>query len=230
MSAQTHLASLGVTMAQAKEFILANVSTPVNIYNVAKQFGVTNDMLAEIYGGVTAADVKAFFVAHGFNAALLDGTGSIPTISTSMSGLTAKLSSMGLLAFSDKVMAAWRDAGADFDMDHVVEKAAENLGGKSVSEVGLTYLLNAGIRMTEADATKLAAAYTIDPAKLMSNPSAAAGLWSGVVNFYNGLLDRPAPTAVTQEMLDSVATGYVTAIGQIKPMADMLAPYGINIF
>ena len=246
-SAQSYLAQYNVSMQQAFDFIAANVEQPQNIFQVAKEFRLTNQMLAEIVGqgipNITANDVKAWFGAQGYDASVLDavtsgnpgaGTGiptsSIEMINTSMAGLSTELQKLGMLDFSNKIMGSWRDAGADFDMDGVSERAGEGLGGRSLSEAGLTYLLNVGIRMTEADTTALQNAMKLDPATLMSNQNAADSLWSNVMNVYNSALSHPAPTAVTPEMLDSVASGYVTMIGQIKPIADMLAGYNIDLF
>lgn len=72
MSAATHLAQYGVTVDQAREFILANLGNLQHIIDVCGEFGVTNQMLAEIYGGVTATDVINFFQANGFNSTHLD--------------------------------------------------------------------------------------------------------------------------------------------------------------
>lgn len=77
MSAETYLAQFGVTVAQAREFILSNVNNPGTIFSVADQFGVTTDMLAEIVGGgFTGDDVSAWFSARGFDANQLDDTSS----------------------------------------------------------------------------------------------------------------------------------------------------------
>lgn len=86
MNAAEHLAKFGVTVAQAKEFILANINRPQEIFNVAKQFGVTNAYLAEIYGGVTTQDVIAFFDSVKIDSRSLDsgtstGTGNTPSSS-----------------------------------------------------------------------------------------------------------------------------------------------------
>jgi hypothetical protein len=72
MLASTHLAQYGVSVAQAREFIVANLSAPQVIYNTAKQYGVTHEMLAEIYGGVSSNDVRSFFSNLGFDAVALD--------------------------------------------------------------------------------------------------------------------------------------------------------------
>ncbi len=70
-TAVDYLATKGVTLAQAYSFIMGNISSPATIYNVAKQFGVTNQMLGEIVG-VNADVVKSFWSAQGFDAAQLD--------------------------------------------------------------------------------------------------------------------------------------------------------------
>ena len=45
----------------------------------------------------------------------------------------------------------------------------------------------------------------------------------------NGANTFHSETEITPEMLDSVASGYVTMIGQIKPMVDLMNGYGIDI-
>ena len=73
MSALSHLAQYGVSIQQAHDFIFANLNQPAVIFNTAHQFGVTNEMLAEIVGGgYGASDVRAWFAGQGFNASLLD--------------------------------------------------------------------------------------------------------------------------------------------------------------
>ncbi|OYZ47738.1 MAG: hypothetical protein B7Y13_09510 [Sulfurovum sp. 24-42-9] len=71
MSAQAHLASKGVTMQAAKDFINSNLTSPQTIFNVAKQYGVTNDMLAEIVG-VSTSVVKNFWQGQNYAFATLD--------------------------------------------------------------------------------------------------------------------------------------------------------------
>lgn len=72
MTTSQYLAQFGVSLQDAKNFIMANINNVGNIYTVAKSFGITNQMLAEIYGGVTANDVKNFFQAHGFDPNALE--------------------------------------------------------------------------------------------------------------------------------------------------------------
>jgi len=76
MSAATHLAQYNITVAEARAFIMASLSNPTLIYNVALQFQVDSEMLAEIYGGVSSDDVVHFFNSQG-----LDGTALLPSAS-----------------------------------------------------------------------------------------------------------------------------------------------------
>jgi hypothetical protein len=70
---EQHLANLGVTKAQARQFIVDNLTDLKKIYFTCLEYKVTSAMLAEIYGGVQAKDVLTFFSRNGFNANLLDG-------------------------------------------------------------------------------------------------------------------------------------------------------------
>ena len=66
MSAEQHLAQYGVTVEQARQFIHGNLQNPETIYQVAAQYGVTFDMLAEIYGeNANGEIVKSFFNGLG---------------------------------------------------------------------------------------------------------------------------------------------------------------------
>ncbi|MDD2742098.1 MAG: hypothetical protein PHV02_07485 [Rhodocyclaceae bacterium] len=232
-----YLAKFNVSMQQALDFIAANINSPGTIFDVAKGAGLTNEMLADIVAqaipGFSANDMKSWFGSQGFDANALDQVVSDvfgAMVNTSMSNLNTDLQNLGMLEFSNNIMASWRDAGADFDMDGVVERAAESLNGQSLSQSGLNYLLNVGIRLTDVDAKSLENAMTLDIAALMNSTNPADVIWSGMMNVFNGALSRPAPTDVTQEMLDSVASGYVTMIGQFKPAFDQLSAAGIDMF
>lgn len=67
MSASELLAQYGVTFQQAREFIHNNLNSPAIIYSTAAQYGITFDMLGELYAdGVSGNEVKNFFAAKGF--------------------------------------------------------------------------------------------------------------------------------------------------------------------
>lgn len=71
MSAETYLASRGITLQQARDFIMANLANPGLIFEVADEYGVTVTMLAEIVGHAEA-DVLAYFTAQGYSPVSLD--------------------------------------------------------------------------------------------------------------------------------------------------------------
>lgn len=73
MSASTILSKYNVTIPYAREWIMQNVSTPRNIFDVAKEFGLSNTDLAEIVGGgFSAHDVRDFFSSNGIESYPLD--------------------------------------------------------------------------------------------------------------------------------------------------------------
>ncbi len=71
-TAVDYLATKGVTVAQAYGFIMNNISSPETIFNGAKAFGLSNQMLGEILGIGTDV-VKNFWSGLGFDPAQLDG-------------------------------------------------------------------------------------------------------------------------------------------------------------
>jgi hypothetical protein len=83
MNTSQHLSNLGVTMEQCRSFIAANLDKPANIFNVAKQYNIDSQMLAEIvqdqFPGVNAAQVEAFFSQHGLNGKDLNAATLNPT-------------------------------------------------------------------------------------------------------------------------------------------------------
>lgn len=83
MTAQEHLSDLGVSCNDARDFIVNNLGDLNTIYNVCKQYGITNDMIAEIVepiaSGFSGTDVANFFASNGIDSTDLGGSG--PTIS-----------------------------------------------------------------------------------------------------------------------------------------------------
>lgn len=73
MTTSTYLASLGVTMQQARDFVLTHYRDhPQLVLDTARQYGITNEMLGEIADGYSAQQVREFFAFHGMNAQMLD--------------------------------------------------------------------------------------------------------------------------------------------------------------
>ena len=73
-TAAQHLQTLGVTVAQARDYIFANYELHLaDILSICDQYAVTNAMLAEIVGGVTAGEVVGYFASRGLDSTILDG-------------------------------------------------------------------------------------------------------------------------------------------------------------
>lgn len=70
-SAELHLASLGVTVQQARDFIFSHADEPQVIFNVAFEHNVTTSMLSEITGFSTN-DISAYFAFFGLDTLQLD--------------------------------------------------------------------------------------------------------------------------------------------------------------
>ncbi|MCX6052631.1 MAG: hypothetical protein NTZ60_08985 [Campylobacterales bacterium] len=74
-SAQTHLATYGVSMEAARDFIMGNLNNLSLVHSTCKNFGVNNDMIAEIvqsdFPGLNATNVSNFFDNNGFSGSEL---------------------------------------------------------------------------------------------------------------------------------------------------------------
>lgn len=66
MEASVHLAKFGITIADAKEFLLSNLSQPNAIFSICIAHHVTTSMISEIVG-VKNSEVVEFFVANRIN-------------------------------------------------------------------------------------------------------------------------------------------------------------------
>ena len=76
MTVQDYLSDLGISVEDAQKFIMDNLDNVKTIHDAAKEFGVNNDMLAQILQdkipGLTKDTVESFFSQHGIDAADLD--------------------------------------------------------------------------------------------------------------------------------------------------------------
>ncbi|GJL73758.1 MAG: hypothetical protein NMNS01_29570 [Nitrosomonas sp.] len=82
ISAEEHLAKLGVTVQQAQDFINNNVGRPEIIFEAADQFGVTNNMLSEITN-ISINNVRDYFTVNGKDSNKLDRTSILINSDTS---------------------------------------------------------------------------------------------------------------------------------------------------
>lgn len=73
ISAESHLAKLGVTVQQAKDYIELNREHPDIIFNTARDYGVTSNMLSEL-SGYSRSDVLGYFDANGLAGKEVDYT------------------------------------------------------------------------------------------------------------------------------------------------------------
>ncbi len=80
-----HLAKYGVSIEDARGFIMNHLDSPLTIFNAAKLYGVTNEMLGEIIGVSTDA-VKNFWGGFGLAYTELEGKLSLPTTYTTAGG------------------------------------------------------------------------------------------------------------------------------------------------
>ena len=75
MTTQEYLAKYGVSIEEARDFVMSNLDHLDIVYNTAKEYGVNNDMLADIvssdFPGVTGKTVNDFFNQHGFDGITL---------------------------------------------------------------------------------------------------------------------------------------------------------------
>jgi hypothetical protein len=76
MNTTQYLAQFGITIEQARSFIMANMATPINIYNAALQYKIDSKMLAEIvapqFPGLTHVGVEQFFDGLGLKGETLN--------------------------------------------------------------------------------------------------------------------------------------------------------------
>lgn len=112
-TAQSHLEGYGVTMQVARDFLMDNIDDVHTIYSVCQQFGVNNDMIAEIlqsdFPGVNGTIVSSFFDNNGFSGASL-GFSSSDIVADGIYTGTYDGAASGLFSFSvtdDQVTGTW---------------------------------------------------------------------------------------------------------------------------
>jgi len=89
--ASEHLMQYGITVEIAREFIMSNLDNPTTIFNAAKQYGVTNEMLGEIVG-VSTDIVRDFFGSIGLDYTQLENNQvNLPVIYTATDGTVADI-------------------------------------------------------------------------------------------------------------------------------------------
>lgn len=148
MSTSSYLANFGVTIEQAREYVLANMHDPHAIVATARHYGITNDMLGEIAGGYSAAEVRGYLAGFHIDAAPLEAESLFPSDMLAFSGVmglnteTGDLSTASLRA---QVIAQTGEAAynAAFDPNHYAGGldgvfSAADLGVSSLGDLPAT--------------------------------------------------------------------------------------------
>lgn len=128
MDAQSLLAKYNVTVGQAADWVVANISNPQQIFDVCKQLGITNSILTEIidykFPSITVDQVKSYFSANHLTPSLLDAT-STGTLNESVGQ-----------AVANEFLAA----GLHWQHDHNTYTADAIFGGLSGMAAGSTHI------------------------------------------------------------------------------------------
>lgn len=94
----------GVSFADARAFIFANLSSPQAIYDAAGSLGISFSMLAELVGNnVSEAQVKEYFSANGFDTTSSSPVANLRIWADLPAELNARSQSIGTVsAFADR--------------------------------------------------------------------------------------------------------------------------------
>lgn len=143
MSTSSYLATLGVTTDQARAFLLGNLHDPQAIFNTARQFGVTNEMLGEITG-YSATQVRAFFGEYGMVAGELDPEPLFPPDLLQFASIMALNTATGALSTASlRQQVIARTGEATYNMAFDPNQYAGGLDGIfSAADLGVASLGN----------------------------------------------------------------------------------------
>lgn len=227
MNAAQYLAQWNISVAEARQFIVNNLDNIQNIYNAAKSHGITNEMLAEIYGGVTAGDVRNFFSSNGLNGAALDGNSDATSAKVLSDSFADQLAATAVGQTSSQFMAqlsaALKTGGADLDLDGIQEfgnEASIYSGSTGESATILNFMTQFGGRLSSADSSNFvskAQAVMNLADKLVNDggPSAINGIYSTPeMQAYYKTINEIAHSSewVSPESPDTIAQALLTGI------------------
>jgi hypothetical protein len=234
--------TFGVTMAQAHDFIMAHVSDPAYIYNMAAQYHVTSAMLGEITG-YSATDVEGFFTANGLDGTALRtpaGTTSGPQLlaveGASIPDSVVKLDTyQGVLSTAslhDAIVAKTGQAAYDqafsaapYDTNHDGVLSASELGTTSLGSLPATEATIESIffgtvvnALKSFDATELTDLSSFVEANSAALDAGDAATTQQMLSMLIADISTPTDTPV---VTDSMA---IDAI--VQPVADMISLMG----
>ena len=221
MTTRANLAKYGVTLTQAHDFIKANLGSPATIYQVALQYHVDSQMLADImsidFPGLSAATVEAFFQSNKLYGPALHNSGFSPSTEqwlheplvqlSNLVGLNKNTGTLSTQALHDQVVATtgldnYLYAFAPFNL-----KGAED-GSLSASDLGVSNLATLAATTENVESlyygTVITMMQAIDKTELKNIQTFAHN--------NQAALDKDDPTALNQlrtmviDMLETPAT------------------------
>lgn len=143
MSVETQLTKFGVTIQQAKDFINSNIRNPGNIFQAARDFGITSEMLSEL-SGYSVDDVRGYFDSIGKNSKNLDFTKIlINNDLNSLESLIATNGKEGILSndsLQKSVLSKIKDPGDYEDFFQPVKSYQDDDGVYDADELGVSSL------------------------------------------------------------------------------------------
>jgi hypothetical protein len=232
MSTSSYLANYGVSMELARNFILSNVGNPGLIFETARQFGVTNDMLGEITG-YTGDVVRQFFRGYGMDDMALEPKPIIDAELARFGGVLALDTSTGILsvaALHDQVVARTGSAAyqAAFDPTQFAGSAdgvftPAELGTAAFGQLPATTaileslfygtIINLAHSIDPQEAGQLVQFMSINEAALERDDPVAV---AQAIDLLQGVLADPAPQSFLNDALlaQAVVDSAVALVGQ----------------
>lgn len=143
MSVETQLAKFGITTQQAKDFINSNILNPGEIFQAAKDYGITTEMLGEL-SGYSVDAVSGYFNSVGENSKNLDYTKIlINSDLNSLESLIATNRKEGVLSndsLRESVLLKIKDHGDYEDFFQPVKSYQDDDGIYDADELGVSSL------------------------------------------------------------------------------------------
>ena len=230
MSTSSYLAKFNVTFEQASQYVHANLHDLPGIVAVARQYGITSDMLGELAGGYSGAQVRGYLAGFGIETGSLEAESLFPSDMLQFSNVMA-LNTRGddLSTASLRAQVIARTGATAYDAAFDPNQYAGGLDGVfSAADQGISSLgpLPATAETLESlfYGTIIRLAGSVDMQELLQVQSFAhdnaAGLASedpavtrALVTLMLGVVeDRPALPAFSDSMIGQVAVASAVAL------------------
>jgi len=201
MTTQDYLAGFGVNMEQAQTFIMENLDDIETIYNVCQQFGVNNDMIADViqtnFPGLTGAAVSNAFSSNGFNGNALGFNAPIAPIApvASQNNLVGTLNLSNIDNYSQVILFENVSLATVHEYEDYAYLYASNDTWNSISDLGFTdnysQMYDGAVEFAYSnDYTTMAFGYDLTQTNAqLTGLMAQNGVSSGEVGSYIGSYD-----------------------------------------